>query len=183
MDLGAAPIVAEQPRPIARGLKDAGERLIAFEREHGQALFGFARRLGLDDGEAMDVVQDMFLRLLRQLATGRPMSNTRGWAYQTTYRRAMDHHRARRRHLAVVERLQGPAQAPGVPTDDRIAVWSAVDGLPERQRAVIYLRYRADLPFEEIGTILGVTASAARSHAAQAMATLRRELGIGETIR
>jgi RNA polymerase sigma-70 factor (ECF subfamily) len=48
--------------------------------------------------------------------------------------------------------------------------------LPPRQRQVLYLRFRADLPFDEIGLILGITDSAARSHATQAMHTLRSRL-------
>ncbi len=65
-----------------------------------------------------------------------------------------------------------------VPADnsDRIAVWGEVDRLPTRQRQVIYLRYRADLPFDDIGVVLGMTASAARSHATQATHTLRTRL-------
>ena len=173
------PAVATSPEAVATpGFREA-DRLVAFEREHGQALFGFARRLGLEDSEAMDVVQDMFLRLYRQLGTGRPMTNDRGWAYQTTYRLAMDRHRQRRRHLSIVQRLApGPTATSSSPShDDRIAVWAAVDQLPPRQRAVIYLRYHVDLPFDEVGRALGITASAARSHATQAMAALRRELG------
>ena len=45
------------------------------------------------------------------------------------------------------------------------------------KRQVVYLRYRSDLSFDQIGEALGITASAARSHATQAMATLRRRLG------
>lgn len=41
---------------------------------------------------------------------------------------------------------------------------------------MIYLRYRSDLSYEEIGQVLGITASAARSHATQAMDTLRHRL-------
>ena len=59
---------------------------------------------------------------------------------------------------------------------DRLVVWNEVDRLPERQRAVLYLRYRADLSFGTIGHVLGITASAARSHATQAVGTLRLAL-------
>ena len=51
-------------------------------------------------------------------------------------------------------------------------IWAEVDRLPERQRAVLYLRYRADLPFETVRRVLGITSSAARSHATQAVAAM-----------
>ena len=69
------------------------------------------------------------------------------------------------------------------PTDlmsDRLAVWGEVDKLPARQRQVLYLRYRSDLSYEEIGHVLGITASAGRSHATQALATLKRNLAPGD---
>lgn len=74
---------------------------------------------------------------------------------------------------------QPPRADAGDPGDDveRQQVWHEVDRLPDRQRAVLFLRYRADLAFEDIGTTLGITASAARSHCTQALATLRARLG------
>jgi RNA polymerase sigma factor (sigma-70 family) len=59
---------------------------------------------------------------------------------------------------------------------ERRQVWTEVDRLPERQREVLYLRYRADLPFDAIARVLGITSSAARSHATQALGTLRTRL-------
>ena len=58
-------------------------------------------------------------------------------------------------------------------------MWAEVDRLPTRQREVLYLRYRSDLTFEAIGEVLGITSSAARSHATQAMATLRQRFPTG----
>jgi RNA polymerase sigma factor (sigma-70 family) len=83
------------------------------------------------------------------------------------------------RRLAVVSNLMEQEPSASFDLEDRIAVWAEVDRLPERQRHVLYLRYRADLPFEDIASVLAISASAARSHAAQAMGTLRRRLGVG----
>ncbi len=121
-------------------------------------------------------MQDVLLRLARELAAGTAIVNPRAWSFRSIYRLAMDQHRLRRRLTGLLGRL-GRAEAPRRPdVDDRIAVWAEVDRLPDRRRAVIYLRYRADLSFEEIGQVLGITGSAARSHATQAITTLRERL-------
>jgi RNA polymerase sigma factor (sigma-70 family) len=52
---------------------------------------------------------------------------------------------------------------------DRLTVWEAVDRLPERQRVAVYLRYRADLAYEEIGAILGIDPVSARSNVSRAL--------------
>ena len=160
---------------------DALERIVLdLERRHGQALFGFVRRLGLSDAQAADAVQDVLLRLWAELVAGRSIEQPKAWAFRAIYRVAMDQHRLQRRIGAIAERLGRSDEARSVsPHDagDRIAVWAEVARLPERQRNVLYLRYRADLTFEQIGLVMGITASTARSHATQATATLRQRLG------
>ena len=153
-----------------------GVGFVELHDSDAQALFGFVRRLGLSDEQTDDAVQEVFARLLAERRRGIIITNPRSWAYRSIYRLAMDQHRLRHR-LAVLARAL--AQRPGrgsVDATDRIAVWTEVDRLPPRQREVIYLRYWSDLAYEEIGHVLAITASAARSHATQAIATLRARL-------
>jgi RNA polymerase sigma factor (sigma-70 family) len=160
--------------------RTSGTTLVtSIERQHGDALFGFARRLGVDDETAEDVVQEALLRLYDAVQTGTNIVDPRAWTFTVTYRLAMDEHR-RRDRAARLEPTRwtrdDPASHDPVALLERRLVWTEVDRLPERQRSVIYLRYRADLPFETIGRVLGITASAARSHATQAVKTLRMSL-------
>ncbi|MER5425703.1 SigE family RNA polymerase sigma factor [Streptosporangium roseum] len=55
----------------------------------------------------------------------------------------------------------------------REAVRQALAGLPDRQRAVIVLRYFADLPDPRIAEILGCSVATVRSQASRALAKLR----------
>jgi RNA polymerase sigma factor (sigma-70 family) len=156
--------------------------VVELEAAHGQALYGFVRKLGLDDQQAQDCVLDAMLRLWAELGKGSQVDDPRAWAYRTVYRRAMDEHRVRRKVRGLAGRVAdliggGRTTDPGHSDQtDRIAVWLEVDRLPPRQRHVLYLRFRADLTFDEVGSVLGITASAARSHATQALATLRSRL-------
>jgi RNA polymerase sigma factor (sigma-70 family) len=155
------------------------EAVTRLEREHGDALFGFARRLGIDDATAADSVQEGLLRLYDELVAGRKVDDPRAWIFTVVYRIAMDEHRRRARSSQIDADSITTAVPPVDPVElaERQMVWSEVDRLPERQRAVLYLRYRADLPFDLIGRVLGITSSAARSHATQAVASLRTRLG------
>ena len=155
---------------------EVGAAIAELQSGEAQAMFGFARRQGLTDDQADDVVQEVFARLLREHRRGVVIANPRSWTYQTLYRLAMDQHRFRRRLTAIVDALaHGPGSRRRDP-DERIVVWTEVDRLPLRQRQVIYLRYRADLSFDEIGQVIGITSSAARSHATQAISRLRARL-------
>ncbi len=148
------------------------------EQQHGDALFGFARRLGIDDEVAEDVVQEGLLRLYDAISGGTRVDDPRAWTFTVVYRLAMDEHRRRERATWLEpagRSLETGAGDLAMQVESRL-VWSEVDRLPERQRSVLYLRYRADLPFDAIGRVMGITASAARSHATQAVGTLRLRL-------
>lgn len=164
----------DDPRSVP--LPDADVTVTELGTLEAQALFGFVRRLGLTDDLADDAVQEVLLRLLGQLRDGTAIENPRAWVYRSIYHLAMDQHRLRRRWVSMVAR-SWPRQIPAGPdVADQIAVWSEVDQLPRRQREVVYLRYRSDLGFEEIGQIMGITAGAARSHATHAIRALQRRL-------
>ncbi len=163
---------------VASGFDDAAARrtVEAIHAGSGQPLFGFARRLGLTDDEAQEVVQETMLRLWRELRGGAAIEDAVAWAFRALYRLAMDRHRVSRRWQAFVERLVPGAPSASRDRDDLAAVWQEVDRLPMRQRQVLYLHYRADLTFEAIGTILAIEPSSARAASSRALATLRLRL-------
>jgi RNA polymerase sigma-70 factor (sigma-E family) len=57
--------------------------------------------------------------------------------------------------------------------DDRSALLRALQELPQRQRAVVVLRYWEDLSDAQAAALLGCSASTVRSQAARALAKLR----------
>ena len=154
------------------------DAVVHLQHERGSELWGLARHLGLSPDEADDAVQETLLRLWAALRDGAAIERPDAWAFRSLYRLAMDRHRWHRRVRLLTERLgRQPSRHSSVDHADRMAIWEAVEGLPERQRLAIYLRYRADLPFEEVGAILGIAAPSARSHVSRALDALRVELG------
>lgn len=148
-------------------------------QHRGRDLFGLCRRLGLNDDEANDAVQETFLRMWHESLRGVVITDAEGWAFRVAYRLAMDQHRLRRLARSVVDRLASTTNARDhVDPADRISVWAAIDRLPPRQRAVLYLRYRADLPYDRIAAVMGITANGARNDASVATASLRRRLQV-----
>lgn len=155
---------------VATAMADVHDR-------RGRELFGLCRRLGLDDDEANDAVQETFLRMWHESSRGVVIVDPDGWAFRVAYRLAMDHHRLGRLARSIVDRIASTTSPPEeIDAVDRLSVWAAVDRLPPRQRAVLYLRYRADLSYDRIGAVMGITANGARNDASVATASLRRRL-------
>jgi RNA polymerase sigma-70 factor (ECF subfamily) len=161
--------------PIADGRATRADAVLRdLDAHHGQALFGLARRSGISDEAAEDAVQETLLRVWLQVRSGIEIIDPRAWAFRTLYRIVMDEHRLRRRAADLRARLVfGPRPSVDPDAAERISVWALVDRLPTRQRQVLYLRYKADMAFEQIGQVMGITASAARAHATFAAVRLR----------
>ena len=148
--------------------------VVDLQRERGAELWGLARHLGLTPDEADDAVQETLLRTWAALRGAEPIDRPDAWAFRALYRLAMDRHRWRRRVRQLAERLGAqPPRGPGLDRIDQMAIWEAVERLPERQRLAVYLRFRSDLPYEEIGAILGIAPPSARSHVSRALDALR----------
>ncbi|MDX3005719.1 SigE family RNA polymerase sigma factor [Kribbella solani] len=79
--------------------------------------------------------------------------------------------------VPLAEPVDGPDHEDiGARQAQRDATWRLLARLPNKQRAVLVLRYYEDLPDDEIAKVLGVAPGTVRSNAARALATLRDTL-------
>jgi RNA polymerase sigma factor (sigma-70 family) len=124
-----------------------------------------------DHDAAEDVVQAAFVRLLPRLAT---IEHRSGYLRATIVNGCRDRARSAGRADVGLRRIGRVAV---VSTTDRPAeLLDAVARLPYKQRAVLVLRYWADLPDDEIAEIVGVRPATVRSTTARALARLRKDL-------
>jgi RNA polymerase sigma-70 factor (sigma-E family) len=63
-------------------------------------------------------------------------------------------------------------------TELRVAVNRLLAGLPRRQRAVLFLRYHADLTEEATAAVLGISVGSVKAHASRALGRLRADPAI-----
>jgi RNA polymerase sigma-70 factor (ECF subfamily) len=149
-------------------------RIADLYERRGRELWGLARRLGASDEQAADVVQEAHLRLWHELHRGTDILDIDAWTFRVAYRLVMDQHRLGRRVQGIVARLtfRGEPETT-IAIDDAMSLWPYVDRLPARERATLYLHYRADLTFEQVGHVLGVTPGAARTYASRGVQRLR----------
>ena len=141
---------------------------------HGPALARFcASQVGCEHAE--DCFQETVLAALRSYDTLRDVEAVRSWLFAIAARKAVDHHRARRRGGVAdsdIDTLAGSTADVFVVADPQL--WAAVAALPARQRQAVALRYLADLRYREIGAAMGTSEAAARRAAADGLRTLRR---------
>jgi RNA polymerase sigma factor (sigma-70 family) len=124
--------------------------------------------------DAEDCFQDTFLAALRAYPRLRDASNLKSWVLTIAHRKALDAHRAWRRRPEPVEALPEGAAGPALDGEAADpALWGAVRALPPKQRAAVVHRFVADLPYREIGRVMGTTEEAARRSVHEGVRKLR----------
>jgi RNA polymerase sigma factor (sigma-70 family) len=171
------------PSPDERARVTSGLDAETFERVYRDHYRDVQRYVLLMVGrpdDVDDIVGDTFQRAFTAWRSGRgPAGRSLPWLLLIARRIVTD--RWRRARLIRWLPLGGSAASEPRDADtatDRSEFWlwlgQLARVLSDRQREVVYLRYQRDLTDEEIGEILGLSASGVRSLLARAIAALRQ---------
>jgi RNA polymerase sigma-70 factor (ECF subfamily) len=168
--------------------EDACAELVA---EHQRMVYQLSLNLLNDHNEALDLSQEVFLRVFRTVHSFRGHSSLRTWIYRIVVNQARNRQRWwRRRHKAQQVSLDQHIQEHGELPEavdsgpDRLVgqkflaerIRVALDGLPFDQKTAIVLREIDGLSYEEIGFSLGIAVGTVKSRLARAREGLRAQL-------
>ena len=162
---------------------------------HERALWNFVRRFVADAASAEDLLQEVFLRVVRNADEWQPTAKFSTWIYTIARNLCTDH--ARRMTHRRAASLDGPALADGhgdgsgprridgVVGADRggeaalqsreIAerIEHALAALPVEQREVFLMRELQDMPFADIAVAVGASLPTVKSRMRYALERLR----------
>jgi RNA polymerase sigma-70 factor (sigma-E family) len=157
---------------VARGT-DIDDELHSFVEGRYLALRRTAYLLCGDWHRAEDLVQGTLVKVVLA-ARKRRVENLDAYARQVLLRLFLEENRLlwRRRERSWAVPVEVKAVT-GPDSDTRIAVLSALRGLPPRQRAAVVFRYWEDRSVEETADLLGVAPGTVKSQCAKALAALR----------
>ena len=136
-------------------------------------VYGWAYRLLGRHHDALDVVQDVFLKWTRQCEADTPQK-PRSWLRRVTLNRAIDLIRERRTaDSSDVALLGSEARAPrlvGIEKDElRSDVSAALEALTDIQRSVLIAKVYDDLTFAQIADELELAVSTVKTHYVRAI--------------
>ena len=141
-------------------------------RTYGDMLYRVAYHALKNRADAEDVMQEVFVRLLRARPEFRDEEHAKAWLLRVGARCAADVLRApwRRREGPLDDGLPAP-EPPG-----EGGVVEAVLALPAKYRTAVHLYYYEELSVAEIAAVLGKSEGAVKSRLFRARALLRRYL-------
>jgi RNA polymerase sigma-70 factor (sigma-E family) len=159
----------------------ARDEFEGFATAHADGLLRAAYLMVGDRVEAEDIVQECLLRVARKWPRVRAMEHPGAYARTVMLSLVIDGGAKRSRRtmeLVAIETqaARGDGDATVASIDARTDLIRALAELPARQRAVLVLRYFADLPEVEIATALGCSAGTVKSSASRALERLRQGL-------
>lgn len=173
----------------ALGDEDAYGELVS---EHQRMVYQLALHLLGDHNEALDLSQEVFLRVFRTIQRFRGQSALRTWIYRIVVNQARNRlrwwrRRYRAQQVSLEEHVRShgdpPAKDNGASPERALGrkelatrIWAALDDLPFEQRTAIVLREVDGMSYDEIAYSLGVAVGTVKSRLARARETLRAQL-------
>jgi len=175
---------------LRQGSERAYEELIT---RFQQPVYTLALRLLSDPAEAYDVVQEVFLKVFRNIGSFRGQSTLKTWIYRITVneahnaRRWFFRHRRREVELdndpeesrnlkeMIPDRSRSPYDE-ALHREQHVLLEAALEKINPIFREAVVLRDITDLSYEEIADILGVTLGTVKSRILRGREALRQEL-------
>jgi RNA polymerase sigma-70 factor (sigma-E family) len=174
--LGRGPEDIRSEVPEGWADRHPDREMTALYEDHYSSLVRLAALLVGDMAAAEEIVQDSFVALCH--ARQRPggdsaLSYLRRFVVNRS--RSVLPHRADKNAPGATPATPG-AQRGAMAAPEYPAVISALRALPARQRAVLVLRYYADLSEAQVAEVMGISKGAVGRHTARATASLRAVL-------
>jgi RNA polymerase sigma-70 factor (ECF subfamily) len=168
-------VIDDVVRRAQQGDVDAFETLY---RSHAPAVHALCRRMTGDDGEARDLVQDVFVRAWQRLPTFRGQSALSTWMHRLAVNVVLEQMRSTKRD---VNRFIDDADHDALPAhptspDARMDIDRAVAKLPAGARIVFVLHDVHGYSHDEIAQMTGIAAGTARAQLFRARRALMRLL-------
>jgi len=189
-----AAIAEQEDLRLVDSLRDGNE--YAYEQlllRFQQPVYALALRLLDDPSEAFDVVQEVFLKVFRNIGSFRGQSTLKTWIYRITVneahnaRRWFFRHRRREVELDTdpevtrnwKEIIPDHSRSPFDVASDReqhVMLEAALDRINPIFREAVVLRDITDLSYEEIAEVLGVSLGTVKSRILRGREALKEQL-------
>jgi RNA polymerase sigma-70 factor (ECF subfamily) len=174
---------------LARGDREA---LAPLMQRHYQRLYRIAHSYLRSTDEALDAVQETFVKVYQKAGQWKPVSEVGPWLTRIAVNQSIDRYRRSQRRRKVETPLDDPGPAGparihaegGPPPDAGVLrrelgekIGAALETLPERQRAIFVLRHYEEMSLHEIAAALAVPLGTVKSCLHRAVDRMRTRLG------
>lgn len=147
-------------------------------KRYEQPIYNYGIRMTGSRDDAMDLMQEVFVSVFRNLSNYRGEGAFKGWLFKIAHYRCIEFYRRKRP-------TQGLEDVPEIESDDQCPEATLSEGqgnkqladamqhLPLAQKAVVELKFFGQFTFDEIAEQLGISSNTAKSRLYTALAKLK----------
>jgi RNA polymerase sigma-70 factor (ECF subfamily) len=181
----AAAADCELVASAAQGLEGGFEELV---RRYQRPISGYVYRMVGDYEAALDLTQEIFIKIYASLARYRPEFKFSTWIYKIAHNAAIDHlrrHSGRERSIISGTEndnydlpLESESLSPEQQSEReerRIEIEGVVRSLPTAYRELVVLRHSQDLTYEEIVEVTGLPLGTVKNRLFRAREMMREQ--------
>lgn len=173
-------IPASDEKLVKRALAGSDGAWTALVKRYERRIYNYALRMVGHPDDALDLVQEVFLGVYRNLASYRGDGAFPAWLFRIAAYRCTDYLRRRRPVASLDDDEQAAEPCTGsdpvmaaIATDANRLVVRALAMLPPAQRHVVELKFFQHCTFDEIGERLGISPNTAKTRLYSALRKLR----------
>lgn len=149
------------------GYREAFDLIVS--RYH-QRIYHHVRRIVMDHEDAADVVQEVYIKIWKNLGRFRKDAAIFTWVYRIASNESLNFIKSRKRRRTFAETMSSPdsdnslSYHQGLEGEEIMKrLLKAVHALPEKQQLVFHLRYFEEMPYEQIAQITGTSEGALKA--------------------
>jgi RNA polymerase sigma-70 factor (ECF subfamily) len=171
---------------IKSGEKEAFTELVRlFQKKIFALAYGFFR----DRDDALEIVQETFMRVYEKIGSYRPDHSLQSWIYRLARNLCIDYYRKHAkkrklegsfdsvpdRHLASADNCQAAWES----RQNVEAIDRAVENLSWKQKEVFTLKYRQGMKLQQVAEIMAISLGTVKTLHHRALKRIRREVAPG----
>ena len=165
---------------ISQALAGKKSAWVALVKRYEKGLYNYALRMVSNHADAMDLMQDIFMAVFRNLHTFRAQSPFKGWLFKIAHYRCIEYYRKKRpmqslddAHEQLAEESADCPEQALFSQQQSSALMKTIQKLPIKQKLVVELKFFQQCTFDDIGQQLGISTNTAKSQLYSALDKLK----------
>jgi len=170
---------------VKQALKGKKSAWLELLKRYEKPVYNYALRMVSNPDDALDLLQDIFIAVFRNLASFRGDSKFKSWLFRIAHYRCIEHYRRKKPHQSLDDEPELTAnEAHSCPeqsvkqSQQSEALTSAMQILPVNQRTVVELKFFQHFTFDEIAGQLGISSNTVKSRLYSALDKLKGVLEV-----
>ncbi len=170
---------------IKQALKGKKSAWVALVKRYEKNLYNYTLRMVSNKDDALDLMQDIFIAVFRNLSSFRGESEFKSWLFKIAHYRCIEYYRRKKPMQSLDDVPEQEEESADVCPEHQLHLGQqareltiAMQTLPFNQKIVVELKFFQHCTFEDIANQLGISINTAKSRLYSALDKLRDQLEV-----